>query len=182
MSRIGKLPISIPKGVKVELKDSLISVEGPKGKLVQNLRPEVEVKISGDSIEVTRMDDSKTSRAFHGLTRQLVNNMIIGVSTGFSKQLIITGVGYKADVDDKKKILILSIGYSTVFEYVIPEGITITRDAPTKITVSGIDKQRVGQVAAEIRSLRKTEPYKGKGIKYSDEVIRRKAGKAGAKG
>ena len=178
MSRIGKLPISIPKEVKVTVKGCQVFAEGPKGKLVQDFRPEVEVEITGDTVLVTRHNDSKASRAYHGLTRQLVNNMIIGVSKGFSKQLIITGVGYKADV--KGNILTLSIGYSTIFEFMIPEGITIKNDAPTKITVSGINKQQVGEISAEIRSLRKTEPYKGKGIKYSDEVIRIKAGKAGA--
>ena len=177
MSRIGKLPIEIPKGVKLTQQDGMIFVEGPKGKLSQKKRPEVGVEVKEDKVFVTRNDESNASNAYQGLTRQLVHNMVVGVSEGFTKQLVITGVGYRADV--KGKNLILALGYSTIIEYVIPEGVEITCDGPNKVNVSGINKQIVGQVSAEIRSLRKPEPYKGKGIKYSTEHIQRKVGQAG---
>ncbi len=179
MSRIGKLPIAVPAGVKVTLADGMVNVEGPKGKLSVPSRPEVSVEVADGHVVVSRKDDSKESKSFHGLYRQLINNMVIGVSTGYTKNLLINGVGYRAEV--KGNLLILNLGYSTVIEYVIPADIKITSDAPTKITVSGINKQRVGQVCAEIRSLRAPEPYKGKGIKYETETIRRKVGKSGGK-
>ena len=179
MSRIGKLPVAIPAGVKVSVTDSLITVEGPKGTLTQATRPEVTVEVKDNEVFVTRHDDEMASRSCHGLYRQLIHNMVEGVSKGFSKTLLVNGVGYRAEI--KGKVLTLALGYSTIIEYMIPEGITITSDAPGKITVSGIDKAQVGQVSAEIRSLRGPEPYKGKGIKYETENIRRKVGKSGGK-
>lgn len=179
MSRIGNLPVTLPQGVKVAVTDGTIFVEGPKGKLSWATRPEVEVKVLDGSVSVTRKDDSPESRGFHGLYRQLVQNMVTGVSAGYSKTLLINGVGFRAELSGK--ILVLNLGYSNVIEYVIPEGIAITVDGPNKVTISGIDKQQVGQVSAEIRSLRSPEPFKGKGVKYETETIRRKAGKSGAK-
>ncbi|WP_422478739.1 50S ribosomal protein L6 [Pleomorphochaeta sp. DL1XJH-081] len=179
MSRIGKLPIALPKGVTVKAVDGVISVEGPKGKLVQNYRPEVEIEVSGDQVVVTRKDDSKGSRGFHGLYRQLISNMVVGVSSGYTRKLIISGVGYRAEV--KGNLLALNLGYSTQIEFMIPSDVQIACENPTTVVVTGIDKQRVGQVSSEIRSLRTPEPYKGKGVKYEDEVIRRKVGKSGGK-
>ncbi len=179
MSRIGKLPIELPQGVKVSVSDTHFMVEGPKGKLEQPYNSSISISVEDGVATVERNSDSKEARAFHGLYRQLLNNMIIGVSAGYSKTLIVNGVGYRAEVSGK--ILVLNLGYSTVIEYAIPEGITIACEGPTKVTVSGINKQQVGQVAAEIRSLRAPEPYKGKGIKYEDEYIRRKVGKSGVK-
>lgn len=179
MSRIGKLPIALPKGVTVKAVDGVISVEGPKGKLVQNYRPEVEIAVSADQVVVTRKEDTKEGRSFHGLYRQLVRNMIVGVSNGFSKKLQINGVGYRAEV--KGKILLLNLGLATQIEFMIPSDVQIVCENPSTVVVSGVNKQRVGQVSAEIRSLRAPEPYKGKGIKYDTEVIRRKVGKSGGK-
>lgn len=179
MSRIGKLPIQLPQGVQLTLADGVITVKGPKGTLTQKARPEVVIEVKDNHVLVSRADDSNASNAYHGLYRQLVNNMVEGVSKGFSKQLVINGVGYRADL--KGNILVLTLGYSTIIEYMIPKGIEITTDGPTKIKISGIDKQQVGQVSAEIRGLRGPEPYKGKGIKYDTEVIRRKVGKTGGK-
>jgi large subunit ribosomal protein L6 len=177
MSRIGKMPVAIPAGVKVTVAGGLVNVEGPKGKLVQAYRPEVTIEVKADEVLVTPVDSSKAANSYHGLYRQLINNMVIGVSKGFSKTLVINGVGYRAEVSGK--ILTLNLGYSTIIEFVIPEGITVVCETPAKVTVSGIDKQQVGEIAAQIRSLRAPEPYKGKGIKYTDEVIRRKVGKSG---
>lgn len=179
MSRIGKLPVVIPEGVKVSVADGVITVTGKKGTLTQALKDEVSVKVEGNEVIVTRFNDEKLSRSYHGLYRQLIANMVKGVHDGYSKVLLINGVGYKAEV--KGNILSLSLGYSTMIEYMIPEGITITADGPAKLTISGISKEKVGQVAAEIRSLRGPEPYKGKGIKYETETIRRKVGKSGGK-
>lgn len=179
MSRIGKLPVKLPKGVTVTQADGLITVKGPKGTLTEKERPEVAIEIKNDEVLVTRTDDSNESNAYHGLYRMLVNNMIEGVSNGYTKNLVINGVGYRADL--KGKLLVLTLGYSTIIEYVIPKGIEITCDGPNKIKVSGISKQQVGQVSAEIRGLRGPEPYKGKGIKYDTEVIRHKVGKTGGK-
>ena len=181
MSRIGKLPVAIPAGVTVKLENNVVSVTGPKGTLSQAVRPEVKVDIQPTEVVLTRINDEKSSRSYHGLYRQLINNMIEGVSKGFSKTLLINGVGYRAELSKDGKILILALGYSTIIEYMIPQGITITTDGPGKLTVAGIDKAKVGQVSAEIRSLRGPEPYKGKGIKYETENIRRKVGKSGAK-
>ncbi len=176
MARIGKLPIVIPAGVKVAVADGVVSVEGPKGKLSCAYRPQVTIDNKGSEILVTPVDSSKDANSYQGLYRQLVNNMIIGVSKGYSKTLIINGVGYRAEL--KGNVMTLNLGYSTLVEVVIPEGITATLDGPNKVSISGIDKQLVGQTCAEIRSLRAPEPYKGKGIRYDDEVIRRKAGKS----
>ena len=177
MSRIGKMPVALPAGVKVTFKDGLLSVEGPKGKLTQEVREEVTFEVQKEQIVVTRKDESKASRSFHGLYRQLLNNMVVGVTKGYSKTLIVNGVGYRAEV--KGNIIVLNLGYSNIIEFVIPEGVTITVEGQNKIVVSAIDKQLVGQTSAEIRSLRKPEPYKGKGVKYENEVIRRKVGKSG---
>ncbi len=177
MSRIGKMPVALPAGVKVTFKDGLLSVEGPKGKLTLQVREEVAFDVQKEQIIVTRKDESKASRSFHGLYRQLLNNMVVGVTKGYSKTLIVNGVGYRAEV--KGNIVVLNLGYSNIIEFVIPEGVTITVEGQNKIVVSAIDKQLVGQTSAEIRSLRKPEPYKGKGVKYEDEVIRRKVGKSG---
>ncbi len=178
MSRIGKLPVAIPAGVKVAVADGMITVEGPKGKLQQVLRPEVAVEVKENEVIVTRHNDEIESRSCHGLYRQLINNMVVGVSAGFTKVLVINGVGYRAEF--KNNILTLALGFSTIIDYIVPEGITVSTDG-TKVTVSGIDKAKVGQVCAEIRSLRAPEPYKGKGIKYETENIRRKVGKSGGK-
>ncbi len=179
MSRIGKLPVRIPQGVKVSATDDLITVEGPKGKLTQDYKPEVSIEVKKDEVVVSVTRDSKQANAYHGLYRQLINNMIIGVSTGYTKSLLINGVGYRAEV--KGDILFLNLGYSTQIEYYINKDVTISCEGTNKITVVGIDKQKVGQACAEIRSLRPPEPYKGKGIKYEEETLRRKIGKSGIK-
>jgi large subunit ribosomal protein L6 len=180
MSRIGYKPVQVPKGVKVTVASDLVTVEGPKGKLTQSYLPEVEIAVSGDSVVVTRKSDSKQAKAFHGLYRNLVKNMVVGVSTGFTKALLINGVGYRAEVQGK--ILVLSLGYSTDFAVAIPEGLTAVIEANgQKVVISGHDCQLVGKFASEIRSLRLPEPYKGKGIRYEDEKIRKKVGKTGVK-
>jgi large subunit ribosomal protein L6 len=179
MSRIGKIPVVVPQGVKVNITPTSILVEGPKGKLTQSYNPSIEIKAEGSSVVLTRKNELKKTRALHGLYRSLVNNMVKGVSTGFSKALLINGVGYRAEL--KGKSLLLSLGYSNVFEYPIPDGIKIDVENQTKVVVSGIDKVRVGQISAEIRSIRPPEPYKGKGIKYETEFVRRKVGKTGVK-
>ena len=178
MSRIGKLPIEIPQGVKVSVTDDLVTVEGPKGKLEQDYKPEVEIKVEDNTVLVNAKSETKAANAYHGLYRTLVNNMVTGVSQGFSKTLLINGVGYRAEVE--KDILTLNLGYSQPIDYFIEDGITISVEG-NKVTVAGIDKQKVGQVSAEIRSLRPPEPYKGKGIRYDNETIRRKIGKSGIK-
>jgi large subunit ribosomal protein L6 len=169
----------MPKTVKASIADGIITVEGPKGKLSQKICPAIKVEFEEGKIVVTRENDEKATRAYHGLMRQLIRNMIVGVSDGYQKNLVIVGVGYKAEL--KQNILIMTLGYANDIEYVIPEGIKVALDGPTKISVSGIDKQLVGQTAAEIRSLRKPEPYKGKGVKYDTEVVRSKSGKSGKK-
>ena len=180
MSRIGRMPINVPGGVEVTLKDgNNITVKGPKGTLSRKLVDDMNIAIDGAVITVTRPSELKRHKALHGLTRTLINNMIIGVTEGYSKTLEINGVGYRAAKNGNK--LTLSLGYSHPVEMADPDGITSTLDGQTKITISGIDKERVGQYAAEIRAKRPPEPYKGKGVKYSNEVIRRKAGKAGKK-
>ena len=177
MSRIGKQPISIPGGVKVSIKGASVSVEGPKGKLDQVVRPEVTVSVGEDQIILKRQDDSKEAKSFHGLYRNLLANMVIGVTEGFSKTLLINGVGYRAELDGA--ILILNLGFSNPIHFPIAEGITASVEGVNKIVIAGIDKQKVGQTCAEIRSLRPPEPYKGKGIRYEGEYVRRKIGKAG---
>lgn len=179
MSRIGRLPVAIPAGVTVSAANNVVTVKGPKGTLSQAYHAEITVEVKGNEVVVTRANDEKLVKSYHGLYRQLIHNMIEGVTKGFSKTLIINGVGYRAEL--KGKILVLALGYSTIIEYMIPEEITIAVDGPNKLTVSGIDKAQVGQVCAEIRSLRGPEPYKGKGIKYETENIRRKVGKSGGK-
>lgn len=179
MSRIGKLPIEIPQGVKVAVDGSLISVEGPKGKLSQDVRGEVQVSIDGSTVNVLPKDESRQAGAFHGLYRTLIFNMVHGVSQGYSKSLVINGVGYRAEA--KGDSLMLNLGFSNTIEYQVAEGLKVTCEGTNKIIVSGIDKQKVGQASAEIRSIRPPEPYKGKGIRYEDEVIKRKVGKAGIK-
>ena len=177
MSRIGKLPIAIPAGVKVALDDTKITVQGPKGTLSQQLHERMVIAVEAEQITVTRPTDEKQDCALHGLTRSLINNMVVGVTTGFKKDLEINGVGYRAEVSGK--VLTLALGYSHPVVYELPEGITVEVEKQTKLSVKGIDKQLVGSAAAKIRSFRKPEPYKGKGIKYADEKIVRKAGKAG---
>ncbi|MGE4585490.1 MAG: 50S ribosomal protein L6 [Sphaerochaeta sp.] len=175
MSRIGKLPITIPQGVKIAISDGVINVEGPKGKLNCQTRPEVVIAIEKTEVKVEPKDGSKESNSFQGLYRQLINNMVIGVSKGYSRTLLINGVGYRAE--QKGNLLTLNLGYSEPIEVILPQGITATVENPNKVVISGIDKQKVGQACADIRSLRGPEPYKGKGIRYENEVIRRKAGK-----
>jgi len=166
--------------VKVNVTDSLVSVEGPKGKLSQSYLPEVEIAVKDGAVVVTRKSDSKQAKACHGLYRNLVNNMVIGVSEGFKKALIITGVGYRAEVQGKA--LVLSLGYSTDFAVAIPEGLSVAVEANAqKVVVSGSDRALVGKFASEVRGLRLPEPYKGKGIRYEDEKIRKKVGKTGVK-
>lgn len=177
MSRIGKLPIAIPAGVDVKIADGVVTVKGPKGELSQSVPAPIEVAVEGSEVVVTRPNDERISRSLHGLTRTLINNNIIGVTEGFSKAMEIVGTGYR--VVAKGKDLEFSLGYSHTILVQAPEGISFQVEGPTKFTVSGISKQQVGELAARIRKLRKPEPYKGKGVKYADEVIRRKAGKAG---
>jgi large subunit ribosomal protein L6 len=173
------MPIPIPQGVQVKVEDGQVTVEGPKGTLHQSYLPEVEFQVEDNICRVTRKSDSRQARSLHGLYRKLVANMVTGVSQGFSKILQINGVGYRGEV--QKDALVLNLGFSNPIEYTIPEGIKIQVEANTRIVVSGIDKQQVGQVAAEIRSFRPPEPYKGKGIRYENETVRRKVGKSGIK-
>ena len=179
MSRIGKKPVPVPNGVTVTVNGSNISVKGPKGELSRKLHQDMQVKLEDGTVTVGRPTDQDMHRALHGLTRSLIANMVEGVTTGYKKQLEITGVGYKAEV--KPFGLQLALGYSHPIEYRPPAGIKLTAPQPTSVVIEGADKEKVGQVAAEIRSLRKPEPYKGKGVKYQGEQIRRKAGKAGGK-
>ena len=178
MSKIGKLPVAVPAGVTVTCSDGLVSVKGPKGELSQKISNTIKVEVKDGEVVLT-LDDSKQTNAFHGLYRNLIHNMVVGVTTGFSKSLVITGVGYRAEVQGK--ILMLNLGYSNDFFATIPDGLTVTADAQGKVTVSGIDKQQVGEFCSQIRKLRKPEPYKGKGVRYETEVIRRKVGKTGVK-
>lgn len=179
MSRIGKLPIEIPKGVKISFNDSVFMVQGPNGNLSRQIMPCVALGISESTIVVSRVDENSATRAAHGLTRTLINNMVIGVTKGFQVDLEINGVGYRAEV--KGTELVLSLGYSHQINFMIPDGISIDVEKMTKIAVKGYDKEMVGQTAAKIRSFRAPEPYKGKGIKYANETILRKAGKTGKK-
>ena len=181
MSRIGKLPISIPEKVEITLKDNHMTCKGPLGELSRELHPEMNIKIEDGQILVTRPSESKSHRALHGLTRSLIANMVEGVSTGFTKKLEIIGVGYRAQTSGQK--ITLNLGYSHSIEYKIPEGVKVEMDQENKniIIVNGIDKQSVGEVAAQIRKFRPPEPYKGKGVRYIDEYVHRKAGKAAAK-
>jgi large subunit ribosomal protein L6 len=178
MSRVGRVPISLPGGVDVALAEGQITVRGPKGTLERTLPPRVSVRREDSTLLVERPDDERESRALHGLTRTLVQNMVIGVTDGYAKDLEIVGVGYRANARSERQ-LELALGFSHPVVIDAPEGITFEVPAPTRITVRGIDKEKVGQVAADIRKIRKPEPYKGKGVRYAGEVVRRKAGKAG---
>jgi len=177
MSRIGKLPIAVPGGVDVKIEGQLVSVKGPKGELSLSVAEPIRVALEDGQVLVTRPDDERTSRALHGLTRTLINNNIVGVTEGYAKSLEVVGTGYR--VQQKGAGLELALGFSHPVLFDAPEGITLAVEGNTKITVSGISKQAVGEVAANIRKLKKPEPYKGKGIRYAGEVVRRKAGKAG---
>ncbi|WP_139416376.1 50S ribosomal protein L6 [Agromyces laixinhei] len=177
MSRIGRLPIDIPAGVDVKIDGQAVSVKGPKGELALTVAAPIEVKLEENQILVTRPDDERTSRSLHGLTRTLISNQIIGVTQGYSKALEIVGTGYR--VAQKGGSLELALGFSHPVVVEAPAGITLTVEGNNKITVAGIDKQAVGETAANIRKIKKPEPYKGKGIRYAGEVVRRKAGKAG---
>lgn len=178
MSRIGKMPVELPQGVDVTVKGSHVRVKGPKGELEHTFPASMKIKVDDGTVTVERPSDERTHRALHGMTRALINNMVVGVSAGFEKVLEINGVGYRADLSGQN--LVLNVGFSHPVEITPPEGISFEVDARTRqIKVMGYDKQAVGQVAADIRKVRPPEPYKGKGIKYIDERIRRKAGKAG---
>ena len=180
MSRIGKMPIIIPAGVDVTVDGNLVTVKGPKGTLSRNIHPNIKVEKDGSTITVTRPDDSKENRSLHGLSRTIIANMVNGVNEPFKKELEVNGVGYRAEM--KGKDLVLKVGYSHDVIMTPPEGVSIEVPNPNKIVISGADKQKVGQFAANVREKRPPEPYKGKGIKYADEHIRRKEGKAGKGG
>ncbi len=180
MSRIGRMPIAIPAGVEVKLDGNTVSVKGPKGTLTRTVHQNMKVEVNGAEITVTRPNDNKENRSLHGLTRTLIANMVEGVTNGFQKELEVNGVGYRAQKQGND--LVLNIGYSHQVIMTAPEGINIDVPGPNKVVISGADKQKVGQFAAEIREKRPPEPYKGKGIKYADEHIRRKEGKAGKGG
>jgi len=179
MSRIGNKPIEIPAGIKVDIKNNEVTVTGPKGSLTRTIRNEISLNIDNGKLIVSRNADDKMHKSLHGLTRTLISNMIEGVSKGFTKSLELVGVGYRCQLQGKK--LIIQVGYSHPVEIDAPEGIEFLVEGTNKIHVKGIDKQLVGDVAAKVRSVRKPEPYKGKGIKYTTEVVRRKAGKSGKK-
>ena len=179
MSRIGLKPIEIPAGVDVKVDGTTVTVKGPKGELTRNVHPNMAVAVEGNEVIVKRPNDEKENKSLHGLTRTLIHNMVLGVTEGFKKNLEVNGVGYRAGKQGKK--LTLNLGYSHPVEMEDPEGIETVLEGQNKITVKGIDKEKVGQYAAEIRDKRRPEPYKGKGIKYADEVIRRKVGKTGKK-
>jgi large subunit ribosomal protein L6 len=182
MSRIGKQPVIIPSGVKVQVADGSVRVEGPKGKLELKPHPAMQVRHDDQNkaIVITRPDDDRQNRALHGLTRSLIANMVEGVTNGYTKRLKIEGIGYQARMDKQK--LVLTVGYANAIEMTPPEGVTVTLADPTTIIVTGADKQKVGQFAAEVRAARKPEPYKGKGIRYENEQVRRKEGKSFASG
>ena len=180
MSRIGRMPITVPAGVEVTIGEgNVVTVKGPKGELTKTLHPNMEIKNDGGVLTVTRPNDEKLNRSLHGLTRTLLNNMVVGVTNGFKKELDVNGVGYRVAKEGNKLVMNLGFSHQVTMEEI--DGITIEVPNPNKIIISGCDKQKVGQFAAEVREKRPPEPYKGKGIKYSDEVIRRKAGKTGAK-
>jgi large subunit ribosomal protein L6 len=180
MSRVGRLPIAIPAGVTVTVTpDNVVTVKGPKGELVKAMHKDINIAVEDNQVVVTRPSEQKQHRALHGLTRALINNMVVGVTQGYSKTLELIGVGYRAQLQGSK--LVMNLGYSHPVEIEAVEGVTFKVDGTTKVIVEGINKEKVGAVAADIRSWREPEPYKGKGIKYSDEVIRRKEGKTGKK-
>ena len=179
MSKVGKLPVAIPAGVTVNVANGLISVKGPKGELKQSFHDEIDIKVEGTEVVLTTKNNAKQTNAYHGLYRSLISNMVKGVTEGFTKTLVITGVGYRAEV--KGKELVMNLGYSSDYIAIIPDGLTVVATPDGKLTVSGIDKQLVGEFCSQVRKLRKPEPYKGKGIRYETEVIRRKVGKTGVK-
>jgi len=179
MSKVGKLPVAIPAGVTVTVANGQMVVKGAKGELKQSVHEEIEIKVENGQAVLSTKDDTKQTNAYHGLYRSLLANMVKGVTEGFSKTLIITGVGYRAEV--KGKELVMNLGYSSDYIAIIPDGLTVVATPDGKLTVSGIDKQLVGEFCSQIRKLRKPEPYKGKGIRYDNEVIRRKVGKTGVK-
>ena len=180
MSRIGRTPVTIPAGVTVTVADgNVVTVKGPKGTLTRQFHPNMTIAQEGAELKVTRPNDAKENRALHGLTRTLLHNMVVGVTEGFKKELDVNGVGYRVAMEGSKLVMNLGFSHQVIVEEV--EGIKIEAPTPNKIIISGCDKQQVGQFAAEVREKRPPEPYKGKGIKYTDEVIRRKAGKTGAK-
>ena len=180
MSRIGRAPIAIPAGVEIKVEENnVVTVKGPKGSLTQQFSPSITIAVEGAEIKVSRPNDAKENRALHGLTRTLVHNMVVGVTDGYKKELDVNGVGYRVAKEGNKLVMNLGYSHQVIVEEV--EGITIEVPGPNKIIIHGCDKQKVGQFAAEVREKRPPEPYKGKGIKYTDEVIRRKAGKTGAK-
>ena len=179
MSKVGKLPVAIPAGVTVNVANGLISVKGPKGELKQSFHDEIDIKVEGSEVLLTTKNNAKQTNAYHGLYRSLISNMVKGVTDGFTKTLVITGVGYRAEV--KGKELVMNLGYSSDYIAIIPDGLTVVATPDGKLTVSGIDKQLVGEFCSQVRKLRKPEPYKGKGIRYETEVIRRKVGKTGVK-
>lgn len=180
MSRVGRLPIAIPAGVTVTVTpENVVTVKGPKGELVKAMHKDINIAVEASEIVVTRPSEQKQHRALHGLTRALINNMVVGVTQGYSKTLELIGVGYRAQLQGTK--LVMNLGYSHPVEIEATEGVTFKLEGTTKVIVEGINKEKVGAVAADIRSWREPEPYKGKGIKYSDEVIRRKEGKTGKK-
>ena len=179
MSKVGKLPVAIPAGVTVNVANGLISVKGPKGELKQSFHDEIDIKVEGTEVVLTTKNGAKQTNAYHGLYRSLISNMVKGVTEGFTKTLVITGVGYRAEV--KGKELVMNLGYSSDYIAIIPDGLTVVATPDGKLTVSGIDKQLVGEFCSQVRKLRKPEPYKGKGIRYETEVIRRKVGKTGVK-
>ena len=178
MSRIGKQPVAVPSGVKVQIKDGQVYVEGPKGKLSLPFHRAMKVELdeAAKAVKVSRPDDERQNRALHGLTRSLIANMIVGVTKGYEKRLKIEGIGYQARMD--KKAVVLTVGYANSVTMTPPEGVTVELPDPTTIVIKGADKQRVGQFAAEVRAVRKPEPYKGKGIRYENEQVRRKEGKS----
>jgi large subunit ribosomal protein L6 len=176
MSRLGKKPVTVPSGVKIAVDGRTINVEGPKGKLSYVAQPDVDVSVDGGEVVVTRKGDERQAKAFHGLTRALIQNMVVGVSQGYRKALDVQGVGYSATLQGKK--LVLAVGFANKITKNVPPGVDVKVDGGTKIEITGPDKQKVGQFAAEVRSVRKPEPYKGKGIRYEGEVVKLKPGKA----
>ncbi|MCQ2583874.1 MAG: 50S ribosomal protein L6 [Treponema sp.] len=179
MSKVGKLPVALPAGVNVNVSDGMITVKGPKGELKQKIHAEIGVEVQNNEIVLSTKDGNKQTNAYHGLYRSLIANMVKGVTDGFTKTLVITGVGYRAEV--KGKELVMNLGYSSDYIAIIPDGLTVVATPDGKLNISGIDKQLVGEFSSQIRKLRKPEPYKGKGIRYDNEVIRRKVGKTGVK-
>ncbi len=179
MSRVGRMPIPVPQGVTVDVKNGTVTVKGPKGELQKAYRSEVDVTVNDGVVVVERNSESRKARGFHGLYRQLIHNMVVGVTEGYSRTLLINGVGFRAEVTGNS--VMLNLGFSNPIEFRLPEGITAVAEGANKLTLSGSDKELVGKVASEIRMLRPPEPYKGKGVKYENEYVRRKVGKSGIK-